>query len=397
MSASDEARTVLIVGASVAGVRCALALRDAGFAGSVTLMDAEDAIPYDKPQLSKRLNKGDALELLATHETLLERGIDFHRDTAAIALDLQARTVETTRGAQSFDHLVIATGCRPREFPTPLPPRASYVRSRSDWEQLKAAVGHGGRLLVVGAGFLGLEAAAAATGTGMAATVIDVAPRVLQRGIPAVAADLISARHAAEGVDLRLGVRNPEVSGDHHLVWADGVKGDFAVASIGAIPNVEWLDGSGLLLENGIVCDATLSAAPGIWAVGDCARWHNRRYDRMERTEHWTTAVRHAQHVASAIATGEARAFGDVPYVWSDQFDWKIQTVGRLGSEDLHFSPEAGRHVVLSTEEGRVAGVTAINAQGLCLKSRQLLHREDPSVDLMVDALRLRGEHDQHL
>ncbi|NYI80389.1 NAD(P)/FAD-dependent oxidoreductase [Nocardioides panzhihuensis] len=386
MTTSRQA--VLIVGASVGGVRCALGLRDAGFSGPITLLDVESSAPYDKPQLSKHLGKDDALELLATPELLHERDIEFQPGTTAVGLDLAGR-VETTSGLRSYDHLVIASGCRPRELLTPLPLHASYVRTQSNWERLKSAAERGGRLLVVGAGFLGLEAAAAGTGAGMSATVIDVAPKVLQRGIPGVAADLIAARHSAEGVDLRMGVGDATLGGDRDHVWVDGVKGDFAVVSIGAVPNVEWLEGSGLILENGVVCDETLSAAQGVWAVGDCARWHNSRYDRMERVEHWTTAVKQAQHVASSIATGEARAFGDVPYVWSDQFNWKIQTVGKTAVGAMHYVSDNGAHVVLSTDGDRVTGVTTINAQAICLRARQLLQGGDPSLDDVAAGLHL--------
>lgn len=386
---ASEARTVLIVGASVAGVRCALALRDSGFAGRITLVESEEHTPYDKPQLSKRLRESDKLDLLTTPDVLARRGIDFHPGTTAIELDTVTRAVETTAGSERFDHLVIASGSRPRELPTALPSRAAYLRTQSDWLHLKRAVERGGHLLVIGAGFLGLEAAAAATGAGMRATVVDLAPRVLQRGIPTVAADLIAQRHSAEGVELRLGIDDPTLEGNGDRVWVDGVKGDFAVASIGAVPNIEWLEGSGLRLENGVVCDETLAAAPGIWAVGDCARWHNPRYDRLERVEHWTTAVKHAQHVAEAISSGNAGSVADVPYVWSDQFDWRIQTVGQVAADTIHYITDNAAHVVLSTAEGRVTGVTTINAQAICLRARQLLQDRDPAFDEVTKRLGL--------
>lgn len=387
--AADRGRTVVIAGASVAGTRCAIALRNAGFDGEVVLFDAESGDPYDKPQLSKKLGDDHQLELLAEQRTLRDAGIDFRPGITALALDVDARRVETSAGPIAFDELVIATGCRPRALPYSLPARAGYIRTRHDGERLRLAAREGGRLVVLGGGFLGLEATAAAVDRGMTATVVDVAPQVLSRGIPGSAASVIAARHAAAGVDFRLGVTDPVLAGDDHLVRIGDLVGDYAIASIGAVPNVEWLADSGLAIDNGVVCDATLSAAPGVWAVGDCARWVNARYRRLERHEHWTTAARQGQHVASCIARRAATPMSELPYIWSDQFDWKIQTVGRIGVEEAHFAIGPGQHVVLCLTDGMVTGVTTINAQARCVRARQLLQRQDAAFETVVAGLGL--------
>lgn len=380
---------VVIVGASVAGIRCAMTLRDVAYTGAITLLESELGDPYDKPQLSKHLAPGDELTPLASETALRARDIDFRPGVAATALDVAARVLETSAGPVEYDNVVIATGCRPRALATPLPPRATYIRSKEDWKRLRRGIAPGGRLIVVGAGFLGLEAAAAATTLGISTTVVDVAPRVLTRGIPAGAAALISDRHVSEGVELRLGVSPPVLSGDGRTVAIDGVEGDCAVVAVGAVPNVEWLTGSGLMLEDGVVCDDTLVAAPGVWAAGDCARWSNPRYGAVERVEHWTTAVNQAKHVAGSIASGAPSPFGDVPYVWSDQFDWKIQTVGHPGTDEAHYLSATGGHVVVSSDHGTVTGVTTINAQALCLRSRQVLQRGDVALEHMSELLQL--------
>ncbi|MFC7755303.1 FAD-dependent oxidoreductase [Tsukamurella soli] len=209
LSATAPDRTVVIVGASVAGTRCAMGLRDAGFAGRVVLLEPDEGEPYDKPQLSKRLGDDHRLELLATESALRERAVDFRPGVVATGLDLAGRWVETSHGRVAFDDLVIATGCRPREVPYPLPVGAGYVRTRSDWVRLRDAVGRGGRLLVLGGGFLGLETAAAAAARGMTVTVVDVAPRILTRGIPASAAARIADEHVGGGVRFRLGTTDP--------------------------------------------------------------------------------------------------------------------------------------------------------------------------------------------
>lgn len=380
---------MVIAGASVAGTRCAIALRDAGFDGDVILFDAEGSEPYDKPQLSKKLGDDHRLELLAEERVLRERGIDFRHSVTAVALDLDGRRVETSAGTIAFDELVIATGCRPRALPYSLPARAGYIRTRHDGERLRQAAREGGRLLVLGGGFLGLEAAAAAAGRGMTASVVDVAPQILSRGIPGAAASVIAARHLAAGVEFRLGMADPVLEGDDHAVRIGDLAGDYAIASIGAVPNVEWLADSGLTIDNGVVADATLSAAPGVWVVGDCARWVNARYQVLERHEHWTTAARQGQHVASAIVGGTGSPMSELPYVWSDQFDWKIQTVGRVGAEEAHFAVGPDQHVVIGMTGGVVTGVTTINAQARCVRARQLLQRQDPAFETIVAGLGL--------
>lgn len=388
MSAEGR-RTVVIAGASVAGTRCALALRDLGFDGDIVLFDAETGDPYDKPQLSKHFGDDHELELLAEESVLRERGIDFRGGVVATGLDLEGRVVHTSAGPIPFDELVIATGCRARTVPYALPARAGYVRTRFDGQRLKDAVREGGDLVVLGGGFLGLEAAAAAAGQGMRSTVVDVAPQVLSRGIPGAAAALIAAKHIAEGVEFRLGVSDPVLEGGEDAVWIGEAKGEYAVASIGAIPNVDWLADSGLTIDNGVVCDENLAAAPGIWAAGDCARWVNPRYGRLERHEHWTTAIRHGQHVAAAIVRGAGSPMSELPYVWSDQFDWKIQSAGRVGTEEAHFTAGPDEHVVICSTDGLVTGVTTINAPARCMKARQLLQGEDPAFDDVVEKLGL--------
>ncbi|GAA1863544.1 FAD-dependent oxidoreductase [Pseudonocardia ailaonensis] len=390
-SARTSTRTVVIVGASVAGVRCATALRDAGHDGRIVLLDAEDETPYDKPPLSKNLAPDDGVPLLVERGVLGARGIEFHGGRPAVGLDLSRRVVETSDGVIAFDDLVIASGCRPRRLPAPLPPRATYVRTKDDWARLREAVARGGRLLVVGAGFLGLETAAAARRQGMQVTVFDVAPQVLRRGVPASAAEIIAAGHREEGVELRLGISSPTVDGDAGGAVVDGVAGDFAIVSIGAVPAVDWLAGSGLALDDGVVCDSGLRAGEGIWAIGDCARWHNARYGELRRTEHWTTATQHGRHVAGSIAAGTATPFGELPYVWSDQFGRRIQTVGVGGDEEITCRAPDGAPVVLSVRDDLVTGVTTIDAQAVCLKARLLLRDEDRRVDEVRGALGLGG------
>jgi 3-phenylpropionate/trans-cinnamate dioxygenase ferredoxin reductase component len=356
----------------------------------VVVLDAETGPPYDKPQLSKKLHPATELELLVEPGLLAADGIDLRPGVEALALDVDRRVVETSAGPVAYDDVVLATGSRARGLGTPLPARASSIRTRQDWNRLRGVVAVGGHLVVVGGGFLGLEAAAAATASGLEVTVVDVADRVLTRGVPAHTSARVAAKHTSVGVTLRLGVQDPVLSGDEQLVEVAGVTGTHALVAVGAVPNVEWLEGSGLALDSGVVCGTDLVAAPGVWAAGDCARWVNARYGRLERHEHWTTAVRHGQHVAASIASGTRRPMAELPYVWSDQYDWRIQSVGRLGTVEEPFVTERGAEVVVSTTDDLVTGVTTVDAPAVCLRARQLLQREDPPVATLVERLGLR-------
>lgn len=390
---TSSSKRVVIVGASVAGVRCATALRSGGFSGEIRLLDAEDLTPYDKPQLSKRLGADAVLDTLVSADELDAHRVELIGGVTATGLDVERRRLATTSGTVDYDELVIASGCHARPWPQSLPDGAGYVRNRSDWERLSAAVRGGDHLVVIGGGFLGLEVAAAARGEGVRATVVDVAERVLTRGIPRLAADLIAERHRAEGVQLCLGVHGPTVTEDGHRVRVTpDVAGDYVLVAIGAVPNTAWLADSGILLDNGIVCDAALSAAPGVWAIGDCARWDNGRYGELERHEHWTTAQRHAQQVATSIVGGKAVPVREVGYVWSDQFDWKIQSVGRQGNNEEHYAAANGGQVFLSLDDtGKVTGVTTINAPGHSVRARRLLADTDPERSVVAAALGLDG------
>lgn len=326
---------------------------------------------------------------LAGASLLRDRGIDLRTATVACGLDLSRHVVQTTTGAVPFDELVVATGCRPRHLQAALPPHATYLRTKREWELLRGAVQRGGRLVVVGAGFLGLEVAAAAIRQGMEVSVIDVAARVLQRGMARNAAEAVAAKHRAEGVDLRLGVTDPTLSGDSRNVWIDGVEGDFAVVSIGAQPAVEWLAGAGVPIDNGIICTEGLQVAAGLWAIGDCARWRHPRYGSLHRVEHWTTATQHARHVARSIVAGTATPFTGVPYVWSDQYEWTIQSVGVPEGKETHYESDDGAHVVVCAQDDQVIGVTTINAQAQCIKARQLLSTADPGIGTVYTTLGL--------
>jgi phthalate 3,4-dioxygenase ferredoxin reductase subunit len=367
------ARTV-IVGASVGGVRTAQALRAAGYGGEIVLVGDEAALPYDKPPLSKGLLAGTATVesvSLLTREAATAAGIELLLGRAATGVANGA--VQLADGTElPFDDLVVATGARARPSPWGTPPGVHVVRSLDDAQGLGAALRAGGPLVVVGAGFIGAEVAATALGMGLTeVTVVDPVPvplsRVLSREVAAVFGEL----HAGRGVTTRFGVGVADIreAGDGlEVVLDDGTALPAAtvVVGIGAVPNDDWLAGSGIPTDDGVLCDSHCRSigAPHVWAVGDVARWWHPGYERTVRLEHWTNAVEQAVCVAHNIVhPDDLRSHAPVEYVWSDQYDWKIQLVGRTGG-GTHVRVEGAdpeKFAVLYAEGDRFVGALTVN------------------------------------
>jgi len=374
-----DRRRVLIVGASVAGVRVAQALRTRGFAGPIALVDADEQWPHDRPGVSKDAladAADDALHLL-TPDDLERLDVSLHRGVAAIGLDTRGRTLGTTAGNFAYDDLVLATGSAPRRLPA-LEGRDNvhYLRTLRDAERLRAGLDAGGRVVVIGGGFIGGEVASAARRRGLPVDMLEGSDRLIARAVPPPVSDDLARRHRAHGVDLRLGALVADVDASptrvRAVVLATGetVPGEHFVVGVGAGPDTGWLDGSGVATGNGIRCDGTLRVegvdVDGVWAVGDAAEWLNPRYGVRHRVEHWTTAREQAAHVAASIAAGTAVPFAAVPYVWSDQHDVRLQHVGDPDLTDVGVEVErsdAGRVLYRYYREGAVVGATGFNAQ----------------------------------
>ncbi|MGE0843844.1 NAD(P)/FAD-dependent oxidoreductase [Pseudonocardia sp.] len=372
--------TTVVVGASIGGVRTAKALRTAGYAGDVILVGDETALPYDKPPLSKSLLAGSAAVediTLLTREQAAAASIQLELGRAATGVDLDACEVELADGTCiHFDDLVVATGARPRPSPWGAPPGVHLLRTLGDATALGAALSRGGSLVVIGAGFVGAEVAATARGLGVEpVTLIDPVAVPLSRSLAAGVARRIGELHNARGVHTRFGVG---VSGiDHsetglrvHLDDGSVIEADSAVVGIGAQPNTEWLDGSGLVLDDGVVCDRfgrAVDSHANVHAVGDVARWWHPAHEQFRRVEHWTNAVDQASCVAhNIVRSDEPRAHIPIDYVWSDQYDWKIQMVGRT-SDDLRQIEVAGQDpdrcfaVLYSDAAATIAGAVVVN------------------------------------
>lgn len=378
----------LVVGASVAGVAAAVGLRDAGFEGEIVLIGDEPHAPYDRPPLSKQLLRGatehERIGLPAAAR-LEELGIEHRHSTAAVGLDLGARELELAGGERlCFDGLVIATGSTPRRLPgQPDAEGIHLLRTVDDALALREALRQARRVGVVGAGFIGLEVASEARGLGVEATVVDLAPHPLARVFGPEVGERVRRLHEENGVELRLGapIEGIAIEGGRvrGLELPDGlVETDVVVVGIGAEPATGWLAGCGLECADGVVCDAALRAAPGVYAAGDVARWQHPIFGSI-RVEHWTTAGEHARVAAANLAaelrgSGERRVADAVPYFWSDQHGVKIQLAGWVGEHDQLLELEGGgKLAVLFGNRGRLVGALAYDWPAFIAKQRRAI------------------------
>ena len=330
---------VVVVGGSIAGVRTVQALRKEGYEGRIRLLTEELLEPYDKPPLSKQYLAGTkSLNefTLLTRAGASELGVELLLGARAVSLDPDWASVTLADGSQiGYEHLVVATGSRPRATPWDTVDGVWTLRNLGDSDQLRLAIESATRIAVVGAGFIGAEVAATARARGVEVTMIDPLPFPMARVLGGALAERFIELHRNRGVELLMNTRVDSIRNTGRgielvLSGADVLVCDAVVVGIGTLPNTAWLSASSLHLENGVACDACGRAtdAPGIYAVGDVAQWLDPHDGIPRRHEHWTNAVEQAAVVAKVIVHGDAPDHRPTPYVWSDQFDWHLQVVG---------------------------------------------------------------------
>ncbi len=386
---------IAIVGASLGGLRTAQGLRGRGkFEGSITLIGAEPHYPYDRPPLSKQLLAGQwgpEQTLLDAPDTVDKLGLDLRLGVRAEGLDLEAREVALSDGGSlAFDALVIATGATPRTLPnTPDLAGIYTLRTIDDSMRIRAELAKEPRVAVVGAGFIGAEVASVARSAGLDVTLIEALPAPLANAVGPEVGEACANLHSQRGVDVRCGALVAGFEGDERVervVLADGstVEADLVVVGIGVAPETGWLEGSGLELRDGIVCDSTLMAAPGVYAIGDVCRWYNPIYEEEMRVEHWTNVIHQSRQVARNLLAepGEARPFASVPYVWSDQYDASIQSLGHMRPDDpfevLHGSLESLEFVAGYQRNGIIVGGLTFNMPQQLSSYRPLIEQRTP-------------------
>ncbi|MET7695406.1 FAD-dependent oxidoreductase [Streptomyces sp. NPDC005483] len=361
-------RRIVVVGASAAGLAAVETLRREGYDGTITLVGEEPEPPYDRPPLSKQLLaaewEADRLAL-RTSADLAALDLDLRLGVAATGLELVARTVRLADGSEvPYDGLVIATGVRPRRLPGE---GAHVLRTLDDALTLREGLSPGRRLVVVGAGFLGAEAAAVAWRLGVEVTLLEPAAVPLAHAVGTEVGQLLARAHGDRGIDLRCGVTVTEVTEEGvRLAGGEVVEADEVLVAVGSVPNTEWLEGSGLALGDGVVCDEYCEAARNVYAAGDVARWYNPLFGTPMRIEHRTHAAEQGMAAArNLLAAPKARKpFAPVPYFWSDQYDMKVQAYGFLrGHEEVAVveGDLAQRRFVAAYRTGdRVSGALAV-------------------------------------
>lgn len=371
-------RPVVVVGASAGGLTTAAALRRLGYAGRLVVVGAEPHPPYDRPPLSKQFLSGAwdpprlALRSPAETRTL---GLDMRLGTAATGVNPAERLVHLNDGTRlPYGSLVVATGVRARR---PSVPGADgtdgihVLRTLDDALALRPRLRAGRRLVIVGAGFAGTETAATARALGVEVTLVERSALPFARVLGDTVGGFLTRTHREHGVDVRTGV---SVSGVQSrpggrvgaVLLSDGsiVRADDVLLAVGSVPNTEWLDGSGLDVADGLVCDRFCVAAPGVYAVGDVARWHHPRSGASMRVEHRTNAAEQALTVAhNLLHPDRPRPFAPVPYFWTDQYGVRLQAYGHPRGHDQHVLVEGdlaqGRFLVAYRTGDRLSAVLA--------------------------------------
>ncbi|GAA2862061.1 FAD-dependent oxidoreductase [Pseudonocardia halophobica] len=403
MTTPSSARLV-VVGASLAGLRAVEAARDAGHEGPVTLVGAEPHLPYDRPPLSKAYLDGEEVPQVRFREEehLRELGVDLVLGTPASALDADGREVVVGDRRIGYDALVLATGARARLLPGTDHLAGVYaLRTLDDAIAVRSALEAGSRTVVIGAGFIGSEVASGARKRGLPVTIVEALPTPLVRAIGEEMGTALSALHAAHGTDLRCGVGVDALEGTDHVTGvrlADGtvLPADLVVAGIGAIPETEWLEGSGVKLDNGIVADETLRTdLTGVYAAGDVVRWRNPLFAEsptggLMRIEHWTSAAEQgAQAARNALDPENAKPYETVPYFWSDWYDSRIQFVGVPSADEIRVvsgSVDEQRFVALYRTGDRLTGCLTLDRRAEVMKYRVQIGRRTSWSDALAFA-----------
>ncbi len=392
---------IVIVGAGLAGLRTAEELRRAGYEGDLVLLGDEARLPYDRPPLSKQFVRGETDDTtLRPAEFFTDKRIELRLGTTATGVDTATRRVLLADGsALAYDHLVIATGLRPRTLPgLPTPAGVHVLRDHADATALRDESASATAALVIGAGFIGCEVAASFRARGLDVVLVEPQPTPLASVLGEQVGGLVARMHRAEGVDLRCGTGVRTLLSDDRgrvrgALLSDGaeVRADLVVLGVGSRPAVEWLADSGIALAEqaaggGVLADEVgRTSVERVWAVGDVAAWRHET-GAQQRVEHWTNAGEQAKLVACALLGAEPPAAARVPYFWSDQYDVKIQALGTPSADDdVSVAADDGRKFL--AYYSRAGALTAVVGAGMTaqvMKARAKVAAGAPVADLLA-------------
>ncbi len=404
---ADAVGTIAVVGASLAGLTAVQTLVESDAVTHVTVFGAEPHLPYDRPPLSKELLKGAwaagrcALELVDDDRVAWRVGSEVARldttDPSIPRIRLRNGAVHDVPGG-----VVIATGASPRTLAGADLAGVHVMRSLDDAVGLRADLdGRPSRVVIVGGGFIGAEVAAACVERDLRVTLLEIQDAPFERVLGAEVGEAVIAEHRRRGVEVRTRAAVAALGGTdrvERVEFADGTSlpADVVVLGLGVTPNVAWLEDSGITVGDGVECDATLLAAPRVVAAGDVARWPNPRFGEFRRIEHWDNAIRQGRHAALRLLAehghGTAEPFSTVPWVWSDQYDNKLQVVGSTyGFEEAviaYGSADARRFVALYRRGRHLVAAAGFNQAKVVTRYRRMLAEPVLWTDALAEAAR---------
>lgn len=388
---------LVLVGGSLGAVRVAEEARRLGFEGAITIVGDEPHPPYDRPPLTKEFltceEEPEPTHHLADPDAV---GITLMTGTTAHSLDTRNRLVRTDKGDVAYDRLVIATGAQPRPLDVPGADLAGVrtIRSLEDARAVRAALQPGLRVVVVGAGFIGGEIAASARARGAEVTLVEVAPLPLVGAVGSLVAERLAYLHRQYDVDLLVRIKVRAITGSNGHVEKvrlnDGTSlaADLVIIGIGVDPATDWLRGSGVAVGDGVACSPYLeSTVPGVYAVGDVARWVNQWNGRSSRLEHWTATAEQAVFVARNALTEDREACAIMPYFWSEWYGHKLQMIGEPADEVELLGDGGATDPFLAQYryDGVLVGAFALDRTGPLMKLRVPVRKRQSWQDMLRD------------
>jgi 3-phenylpropionate/trans-cinnamate dioxygenase ferredoxin reductase component len=388
----DSGRAI-VIGASHAGAQLSASLRQEGWVGEILVIGDEGALPYHRPPLSKTYLSGKSSldDLLIRPAGFYEKQNITFRHARVAGIDRQARTVTLSDGDEiGYEKLALCVGARPRLLAIEGVELAGvhYLRDAADIERIRGGLTDATRVVIIGAGYIGLETAASLrTLGGVEVTVLETAERVLQRVTAPEVSSFYARVHREEGVELRTGVTVEAIEGDERVRGvrlADGelIEADLVIIGVGVVPNTEIAEAAGLSVDNGIVIDGcSLTSDPDIVAAGDCASYFIPRYDRHLRLESVPNAGEHAK-VAAATMCGKPKTISALPWFWSDQYELKLQIAGLNDGYDsvvLRGDPDSGRSFAcFYFKQGEMIAADCVNRPKEFMFSRRVINERLP-------------------